>query len=848
LPMPKKNTEKPDSKDEVQNVEHLSQSPSQTNDDPRREKLINHLHSLAHGTDTHEVIQLLHDIRTHQDHHKMQKVLESNRDHTIAHQAIDHGQDVIELLVDDYLGQMGIPDDVKDSEAIEELENHLVDTIFLSLNAFHVVVEEIRADVQTVADRFREEGSISRVTDLVEQIRGNMHQEVIKGAVKQLHPEHLSHHIFQEHAKHLRPSDALAAAWVQHANKAGIDIHDHSAAIAFVREELHTHLKEHFAEALDETGQVQPETEAAPINLPLATIVETRSKDPEFNRAFVLLEALRARHAFSLEIGSDPPLAHLEENDFARYVTAVTASDEKMPIEQAALSGVDGVLRGSDIQTYFKQNADSLGTIYIRATINNDPTNKEGYLQIEDAKLRLMAGIEEAREEILDAVPKGTVLRNILEGNEQDTFACLLSIWKKQGGSDISELDRIVDQVAMEANNNLDIDYDAIDRQRIKEGADELMAPIRDYATTLAETDEDIAGAVKMTETARRLLTSKEHLTRQDVTDMKSLMTAFDSQSDYLVWLVYEADGESPLQDMVSYWAIENPLLQAKKAKTWKHALESFLKDTALQIKANLPLAPESATPGLETTRHNTLISPENGNHKLENEAALIQEITKSLESAPDGSLERRVCKLFGCFFNSEFGPKALATLYIARIKERGEEAGTFSDYLEHLDSAFRESIKPGLYEDLLKRNMELQPAGLPDDLEAMGFDESLNRDFEGVTSEVSTMPSSIPAEPTEIKEVLHDSESCTVDTGQHIGVDLAGRGSELTVENGAKLSVLMVDEGATIRLKGPDSYLSIDMTSRHCNKFRIIDGNGRPASDHPNIELGEGVMEKLAS
>ncbi|MBN2306605.1 hypothetical protein JXD20_01345 [Candidatus Peregrinibacteria bacterium] len=894
--MPKTAKSDPNAANEEPKADYLSSRSLQasdiynlgTGDNRRRATLIQHLQSLSHDSNAHEVIQLLYDIRTHQDHHKMQKVFEKNPDHTIAHKAKNHGEDIIGLLVDDYLEQINIP---QDEDELAALENHLADVIMTSLKEFQEVVEEIREDVQTVTERFENEPSINHVTDLVEQIRANMHQDVIKGIVKKLHPSHLSHPIFQRHSQHLSPSAALATAWVQHAHRAGKDVHDHDAAVAFVREELHAHLQEHFAHVIDDSGQVAPETQPIPAALPLASIIEAREMDPELDRAFVFLEAIRARHIFYTETGSSPPLAGIQQNDFTRYVTAVTESDENVPIEQAALNHVNGLLKGSDIRGYFRQNVDSLGTLFVRAVINNDTFKKESYLQLEEARLRLMAEETEAKREILKAVPKGTVLRSILENEEQDTFVCLLNIWKNGGDNDISALERIIDEATREANEYLDIDYEEIHQKERDSITDELRAPIMAYAREFVEKNAHIAGALQMTSRVRKLLNGTGTPTQQEISDMENLITALEKESDHLIWLIYEAEGDEPLLDMINYWMNEHPLLATKDQKAWEPSLKSFLIRTAAQINKHVPLSPESMPPELSESFRSTLHSLEASRHKLENETELKRDLTESLENAPDGSLTQRVCRLLnvaaqefttyrplmeatlrsrklydilGCYLDTKFEPQSLATLYIAHVKSTGDKAGTFEEYLLHLDRLFRESCRAGLYADLLSWGEISDSSPAPQTLEHMYRKRRSaprapeNTDHEemptarpGEISEirqVMTRPLSVPAKPTETINVFDAGELRTVTSGQYVDITFARKGSNFTVEDGAKLSVFMIDDETTIRLNGPNACLKIEKTAQFCNRFRILDKNGNPISDHPNIVLGHGVMEKLAS
>lgn len=114
----------------------------------RQSPLIEHLVKIAHQTEIQEVIQLLQDIRLHQNHPDMIRAFEENN-HELAHGAKDHGKNVLELLVNDYLkhNRLGSESALEESRRYE-LEMHVKHVAMNTLKGYQEVVEGIREALQ----------------------------------------------------------------------------------------------------------------------------------------------------------------------------------------------------------------------------------------------------------------------------------------------------------------------------------------------------------------------------------------------------------------------------------------------------------------------------------------------------------------------------------------------------------------------------------------------------------------------------------------------------------------------------------------------------------------------------
>lgn len=121
-----------------------SAQESQVDHSENSRPLLEYLKSISDNPDVQEVIQLLQNIRNNQDHPEMQRTfLEHN--HAIAHEVKNHGNDILHLLIDDYLRL----NKTKESELTDSDKRGLaihVGTILIgTLRGYQEAMERIRS-------------------------------------------------------------------------------------------------------------------------------------------------------------------------------------------------------------------------------------------------------------------------------------------------------------------------------------------------------------------------------------------------------------------------------------------------------------------------------------------------------------------------------------------------------------------------------------------------------------------------------------------------------------------------------------------------------------------------------
>ncbi len=844
--------------------------------DDRRQTLIQHLQSLAHGHKAHEVIQLLHDIRAHQAHPRMQEAFENNRDNTLAHSIRNHQNDILDLLVDDYLEHMNLPDEM-DEETLRSLDQHLVDNILNRLRDFHEVVEEIRDEVQTVSQRFEADPSIAHVSDLIREIRDHMDHEMVQSAARQLHHEHLSHHIFQAHNSHLSPTDALATAWVQYAHKKGERVHDRDAAVSFVREQLHPHLVEQFGQAVEQsklnrsTSGVVPKG-AAPGSPSVLTLSAVRHQDKQFDTAFTILEELQRQFAHLADQSEEAErlVASLSQQDdvFGHYVATVMKSSDET-VESITLKGREGMLQGEDITEYFKSRLDTLASVYVLTTLTSDEERIDAYERLQTVKERFAAADEPGRQRILEAVKESDALIAVLENDADQIYACLVNTWKEQGGNDVTELNRLVDEAVTATQSYLNDPLDNLDIVIPRKKHGEGVAPSDGVPLSQAEILDDspnIRSQLRQ-EYSEAPVGTDAYAVRKLLRVIKlnalahsDLQRAIISNLEFHAFLDLFSGENTDVAVIDQYFGYREDLgVHAGSLETYLNGVAKAFKEhcgdelyqelldwnefapasrkprSFSQLTSPKPPAPPPAKPPAPAKRKELppTVPPPRKRGKGEASSTessdplsiksppppagdLYEAVGAELESPHDVPLDEPF---------DDKPPSSPATIREGRGQHFRPENPWESDG-DRQAPIVRTQERRRHFEEGSLRTPTIRP-----------WPPTLNP---------SGGTASVPVTPTSEKVYIDQDSTFKIDKGEHVDVVYAMQGSTLEVENGARLNVFMVDEGTTIVLKGPRAQLRIDQVSHLCNSFKIIDDKGDPVTNKRNLELGEGVAEKI--
>jgi len=113
-----------------------------------RASLIQHLSEIVDEQGIREVIRLLEDIRSYQDHPEMIKAFEEN-DHELVHGVRNRNNNILDLLVDNYLGDNNLPSDMLQGDRHRlELQLHIEHFVLSALRGYQEAVETIRNEIQ----------------------------------------------------------------------------------------------------------------------------------------------------------------------------------------------------------------------------------------------------------------------------------------------------------------------------------------------------------------------------------------------------------------------------------------------------------------------------------------------------------------------------------------------------------------------------------------------------------------------------------------------------------------------------------------------------------------------------
>jgi hypothetical protein len=748
--------------------------------DERRETLVNHLKSLHHGHDARAVIELLHDIRTHQDHPKLQSTFESNPD-SIAHHAKHHNQDVIELLVEDYLNHMEIPDDIRDEEA---LERHLVDIIFNSLKEFHEVVEEIRDDVEGVAAHFESESDIEDVADLIEQIRDNLDHHHVQDAINKLHKHHTSHAVFQEEHLDLSVHNALAKAWVKKAHRDGNDVQDYRAATDFVREELHAHLKDHFRDHIDDTGTLRLESEIVRKNAE----ADAEEKEHQKQHAYEIAWAL------SLE---NPDIKHtVAIIQKGRAYLSGPDSREKEDIQEMR-EAIGFVSQYGEVleQLIYEQKGDEVLNDLVDLWIEQNPQGPDG--PAENWQEELEAFITGAAIQVQMYLPisvqptyeTGRPPMKPANDTHSESFPDDRDLMKQLDEASEGSLEANVLQL--------------------------YTAAIRNYSThepliQAAKSDERLEFFIRAFQQKSSI---KQGMIALFMTHQERAGKQSKSFKGFLEYLnrVFKESVNPELYDYLMHWkpmeAMPTPPQSFRELKSKKDNQSEVFSTKDSDRITKLPGLPDD------------LMAM--GIHAETVRTADLQPATEpeSLHLPPT------------------VPPPKKGSIDTAEVNA----SETVRPGQRHTEKEFSASEAPSSI--LSGKNRKN-----PDVIVNRSNMHSLSvREGEQNVPGETIRPKSLGFQEAPKKEAfIYEASNYVVPAGSRIDVTYAMKQSLIEVEDGAALDLYMVDDGATIKLKGPSASLNLQFAAKSCQSIKIIDHEGQAVQKAPNVVLGKNVVSKV--
>lgn len=397
--------------------------------------LIQHLAKIADQAEIQEVIELLRDIRLHQDHPDMVGAFRENS-HNLAHKAKDHQKNILELLVEDYLSHNKLDPEKELDEAHKfELELHVQHIAMNTLKGYQEVVEGIRMDVTGLADELDADESIDHVRDLIDSIHGLKSNSMIMEGVR-ISPSRSIKEILRNEPD--LAHQALAKIAFEKGHRSAED------AVAYIRDELHQELQEHFGGALKLTEHAERNTSGIFLSdLAMERIKREREENPRVDAAFSLMEALKSK------LGSevDEHLKRLLGSESGLPANVLTALSNQSEDNVERALGIKATSIASDLAE-LDYRLETLAGLYVQALCEGDFKVKKGLEKI--SQYRNGSSAQKAKIEEVVIPEGGQQLLEVMKSST-DAITSITRLWLKDGPGSIEDLNELVNSISTDA-------------------------------------------------------------------------------------------------------------------------------------------------------------------------------------------------------------------------------------------------------------------------------------------------------------------------------------------------------------------------------------------------------------